>query len=58
MEMIRTPLLMTKAENQDALAASEKMRLVHGDPEGNRHERRLAAKRARLERKRALVVSR
>lgn len=55
MEMIRTPLRMTEAENRAALAASEKHRELDGWEGGNRHERRLAAKRERQQRKREAV---
>lgn len=51
MDMIRTPLRMTEAENREAL----RRRKHDGDSEGNRHDRRLAAKRNRQQRKRELV---
>lgn len=56
MEMIRRPLQMTEAENRAALASSEKYREREGCESGNRHERRLAAKRERQARKREKVA--
>lgn len=49
MRQLSEPLTMTEAENREALRASEARRQQMGDAEGNRHERRLAAKRARQE---------
>jgi hypothetical protein len=53
MEMLRKP--MTEDENRRAVLASEKRRELEGHPEGNRHERRLAARVARREKKREAV---
>lgn len=47
MEQISRPLKMTEAQNREALRNSEERRRAAGDPEGNRHDRRVAAKRAR-----------
>lgn len=52
MEMISRPLAMSLLENRAQLAASEKQRGREGDPSGNRHQRRLAAKRERQAKKR------
>lgn len=56
MQKLSAPLAMTEAENREALAASEKCFREMGDPEGNRHARRLAAKRERQEQKRARLA--
>lgn len=56
MEMIRQPLYKTEKENRLELADREQanaQRIAErGDFEGNRHQRRLAAKRQRQERRR------
>lgn len=49
---------MSETDNRAALAHSEKHRIESGDPEGNRHQRRLAARLERQERKRLSVVDR
>lgn len=54
MELINRPLHLTEAENRAALKEAERNRLRDGHPEGNRHDRRLAAKRNR-QRERALA---
>lgn len=53
MEMLKAPLRMSLAENRAALQSQHTEQMVRereGDFEGNRHERRLAARRARRER--------
>lgn len=51
MEMLRTPLAQSEEMNRAQLAQTEKQAAERlrerGDPEGNRHERRVAARRAR-----------
>lgn len=47
MRQISEPLEMSDEENRARLRDSERRRDQFGDAEGNRHERRLAAKRAR-----------
>jgi hypothetical protein len=55
MEIISKPLRMTEAENREALKVSERRRAREGSSEGNRHDRRLVAKRDRQQQKRELV---
>jgi len=51
MEMLRTPLAQSEEMNRAQLAQTEKQTAERlrerGDAEGNRHERRVTARRAR-----------
>ncbi len=51
MEMLRTPLAQSEEMNRAQVAQAEKQNAERirerGDPDGNRHERRVAARRAR-----------
>jgi hypothetical protein len=51
MRMIERPLTLSEEENRKDLLEAERLGEKHrrtmGDPTGNRHERRLAAKRER-----------
>lgn len=53
MRMLEQPLTMTEAENRAALDEAEAIRRAMGDHHGNRHQRRLAAKRERQESRKA-----
>jgi hypothetical protein len=57
MDMIRQPLRMSEKENRAAVARSEKRRTEVGCHAGNRHDRRLAEKRDRQAKRRALQTA-
>lgn len=54
MQIIQQPLTLSQEENERRLRESEGRAERFGDPDGNRHERRVAARNARRERRVAL----